>query len=69
MFPIFLIQIILVLLVVGVLLWGISRMPIDPQIYNFIRVAIVVVVAIWLIWLLASVLGVGLTPMATPRLH
>lgn len=54
-----LLQIIIVLLIVGVLLWGLSQFPIDPTIYKFIRVAIVVVVAIWLILLIAGLLGSG----------
>lgn len=59
-----LLQIIIVLLIVGVVLWGMSQFPIDPAIQKFIRVAIVVVVAIWLILLLASLLGAG--PMIVP---
>jgi hypothetical protein len=60
MFPAFLIQIVLMLLVVGVLLWGLNAIPaIDPTIKQFIKVAIIVVVAIWLIYVLAAVLGGG----------
>lgn len=66
MFPAFLIQIVLMLLVVGVLLWGLSAIPvIDPTVKQFIRVAIIVVVAIWLIYILASVLG-GASPRVWP---
>lgn len=68
MFPAFLIQIILVLLVVGVLLWGLSAIPaIDPTIKQFIRVAIIVVVAIWLIYILAGVLGSGISGLPLRR--
>jgi hypothetical protein len=66
MFPAFLIQIVLMLLVVGVLLGGLSALPaIDPTVKQFIRVAIIVVVAIWLIYVLAAVLG-GSGPAAWP---
>lgn len=59
MFPMLLIQILIVLLVVGVILWGLTQFPIDPTILKLIRVVIVVVVAIWLIYTLAAMLGVG----------
>ena len=59
MFPMLLIQILIVLLVVGVILWGLTQFPIDPTIMKLIRVVIVVVVAIWLIYVLAGMLGAG----------
>jgi len=58
MFPMFLIQIILVLLVVGILLWGLAQIPaIDATVKQFIRIAVIVVTAIWLVYVLAGVLG------------
>lgn len=55
-----LIQILIVLLIVGVILWGIQQFPIDPTIAKFVRVVVVVIVAIWLIVLLAGLLPGGL---------
>jgi hypothetical protein len=53
MFPVMLIQVILTLLVVGILLWGLGQLPvIDATIKQFIRVAIIVVTAIWLLYVL-----------------
>lgn len=58
MFPAVLLQVIIILLVCGVLLWGLQQIPaVDPAIKGFIRVAVIVVVAIWLIMLLADALG------------
>lgn len=66
-FPGGLIWIVAVLCVVGVLLWGLSQFPIDPTIYNFIRVAIIVVVAIWFIWFIAGIFGGGGAPVGLYR--
>lgn len=62
MFPMILIQALIVLLIVGVILWGVSQIPMDPTIARFIRVAVIVLVAIWLIYLLAGMLGAGPFP-------
>jgi hypothetical protein len=65
MFPPFLIQIIVVLLIVGLLLWILQQIPgIDPAIIRIIRVVIIVCVVIWLIYLLSGLLGgVGPYPL------
>lgn len=61
MFPAALIQIILVLLVVGVLLWAIDYFPaIDATIKQIIKVIIIVVVALWAIYLLFGMTAHGL---------
>ncbi len=57
MFPMVLIQLLVVLLIVGVVLWGLSQFPLDPTISKLIRVVIIVVVAIWLIYLLLGMAG------------
>lgn len=59
MFPAILLQVLLVLLVVGVVLWGISQIPMDATILRLIRVVIIVVVAIWLLYLAFGVIGTG----------
>lgn len=52
-----LITIIVVLLVVGVILWGVRRLNFDPMITNIIYVLTVIFIVVWL----AQVLfGVGL---------
>jgi hypothetical protein len=56
MFPAFLIQLIVVLLIVGLVLWGISQIPMDPTIARIIRVVIIIVVCIWLIYFLVGML-------------
>ncbi len=44
MFPAILIQVLIVLLVVGLILWAISQFPLDPQIAKVIRVVVIVAV-------------------------
>lgn len=53
-----LIVIVLVALIVGVILWGLSQLPwLDPNIKQLIRVVVVVVFAIWVILRIASMFG------------
>jgi hypothetical protein len=65
--PFMLLQILIVLLIAGVILWGIAQCPLDPTIARLIKVVIIVVVAIWLIYLLFGMLG-GM-PMGYPYPH
>ena len=63
----FLLEIIVVLLIVGVVLWAMTQFPIDATIARVIRVVIIVFVAIWLIMLLFSMVGsVGGGPSLFP---
>jgi hypothetical protein len=63
MFPAFLIQIIVVLILVGLALWIVQQIPMDPTIARIVRVVIIVFVAIWLLYLLVGVLpGSGFYP-------
>jgi hypothetical protein len=64
MFPALLLQVILVLVIVGLILWGISQFPMDPVIARVIRVVVIVFVAIWLIYLLF-----GLASGGAPLFH
>lgn len=59
MFPGLLLEIVIVLLIVGVILWGLSQFPVDPTIARVVRVVIIVFVCIWLIYLLAAMLPAG----------
>jgi ABC-type siderophore export system fused ATPase/permease subunit len=57
MFPAFLIQVLVVLIVVGLALWVVAQIPMDATIARVIRVVIIVLVAIWLIYALLGVAG------------
>jgi hypothetical protein len=54
MIPPLLIQIVVILLVAGLILWAISQFPLDATIARLIKVVIIVVICIWLISLLAG---------------
>jgi hypothetical protein len=63
MFPGALLNLLVVLLIVGVVLWGISQIPgIDGTILRIVRVVIIVFVAIYLIYFFAGMLGSGPSP-------
>jgi type IV secretory pathway TrbL component len=57
MFPAFLIQLLIVLLIAGLILWAISQFPLDPTIQRLVRVVIIVVVVIYLIYVLVPLLS------------
>jgi hypothetical protein len=61
--PGLLIQILIVLLIVGIVLWGISQFPLDPTIARLIRVVVIIVVAIYLIYALLAFLPVTTGPL------
>lgn len=50
MFPMVLIQVLVVLIIVGLILWAVSQIPMDPIIARIIRVVVVVFVCLWLIY-------------------
>lgn len=50
-------QLVVECLIAGVILWGASKLPIDGNIYNLIKVIIIVVMAIRVILALASMIG------------
>jgi hypothetical protein len=54
MFPALLLQILIMLIIVGVALWIVSIIPMDPTIRQVIRVVVIVFVAVWLISLLSG---------------
>lgn len=55
-----LISIIVALVVLGLILWAVSMLPIDPVIMQIIRVVAIVAVVIWLLRLLAPASFAGL---------
>lgn len=57
--PVFLLYIIVALIFVGVLLYVISIIPMDPAISKIIHVLVIVAVAIWVIYLLVGMLPPG----------
>jgi hypothetical protein len=57
-----LINLLVTLASVGVILWGIEQIPMDPAIKRVIRVVIIVVVCIWLLRLL-----LGFFPLEWPH--
>jgi hypothetical protein len=59
MFPGFLIEIIIVLVVIGLAMWILQQIPMDPVIARIIRVVLIVFVALWLLWLLVGMLPPG----------
>lgn len=66
MFPSALLSLLVTLLIVGVILWAIGQIPMDPAIARVIRVVVIVFVAIWLIYFLTGMLG-GVGPYPWPR--
>jgi hypothetical protein len=54
-----LINVLVVLLIVGVILWAVSQIPMDPAIAKVIRIVVVVFVMIWLIYFLAGLMVPG----------
>jgi hypothetical protein len=61
-----LIQIIAALVIVGLILWVIQQIPMDPTIARIIRVIVIVVVCLWLVMLLLSIAGGGFTLFPPP---
>jgi cytochrome b subunit of formate dehydrogenase len=54
-----LVSVLIALLIVGLVLWAITQIPLDPVIARVIRVVVIVIVCIWLIYFLAGFLPVG----------
>lgn len=62
MFPTVLVEILIVLIVVGLLLWVVEQIPMDPAIARIIRVVVIVLVCLWLISVLLGFLP-GYAPL------
>jgi heme A synthase len=52
--------VVLVVVVVGLLIWALDRVPIDPTLRQWARVVLIVIAALWLIYLVAGAAGVSL---------
>lgn len=57
MFPVFLIQLVIALVVIGLLLWVVQQIPMDPAIARIIRVVVIVLTVIWLLYVLTGAAG------------
>ena len=57
-----LIQIVLLLIVLGVIIWGIQQLlplvPLPPPFHTIINVLITVIIVLVVVWIIASLLGV-----------
>jgi hypothetical protein len=65
--PYLLLEILMVCLIAGVILWAIGQFPLPAPIGQVVRVVVIVVVAIWLIYLLFGMLGGMPYPMYPHR--
>lgn len=63
MFPGFLIEILVVLIIVGLLLWITAQIPMDATIARIIRVVVIVFVVIWLVYVLVGAMPFSQWPM------
>ena len=54
-----LIYIVIVLVIVGLALWVLSQIPMDPTIARIIRVVIIVFVCVWLLYWLVGMMPSG----------
>jgi len=50
MSPGFVIEIVVVLVIVGLLLWLLTQFPIDPTLHRIIRAVVIVFVVLWLLY-------------------
>jgi hypothetical protein len=64
MFPAFLIQIVICLIIVGLLLYVVNLLPIEPNIKQIIRVVVIVFIVIWLLYALMG--AAPMAPMSLP---
>lgn len=53
----FLIEIIVALVIVGLVLWVVQQIPMDPAIAKIIRVVVIVFVVLWLLTVFVPMIG------------
>lgn len=63
MIPMWLIQIIVVMVVAGIALWVLAQFPLDPTIARILKVVIIAAVCIWLLFVLVGLLSGGAAPL------
>lgn len=59
MFPVLLLQLVAALVIVGLILWALTQIPMDPTIAKIIRVLVIVCVGVWLVYVLLGMAGSG----------
>jgi hypothetical protein len=55
----FLFELIIALVIVGLLLWLLQMVPMDPALARIIRILVIAAVIIWLLYVLGGVLGLA----------
>ena len=55
-----LLQLVLVIVVAGILLWGLTQIPMDATLQRMARVLVIVLVALYTLLLIAGLLGVSM---------
>lgn len=55
----FLLSIVVALVIVGLILWVVEQIPVDPTIAKIIRVVVIVCVVLWLLTLVIPMIGSG----------
>ena len=63
MFPTMLLNALIILIIAGVILWAITKIPMDAVIAQVIRVVVIVIVIIWLLYFLVGLMGSGPGPV------
>lgn len=59
----FLIQIVVALAIVGLSLWVVQQVPMDPAIAKIIRVVVIVITCLWLLSYVLPLLNTGAAPV------
>jgi hypothetical protein len=59
MFPAALLNLLIILVIAGLILWAIGQIPMDATIARIIRVVVIVVICIWLIYWLVGMMPAG----------
>jgi hypothetical protein len=63
-----LLQLVVVLIVIGVLLWLVnSYIPMDPKIKSILNAVVIIAVVIWLLYILMGIFGTGSGPYIPMR--
>jgi len=63
MFPTVLLQLIVMLVIAGLILWAINQIPMDAIIARIIRVVVIVIVCIWLLYFIVGIVPTGFWTM------
>jgi type IV secretory pathway TrbL component len=53
-------EILVVIVLVGLVLWAVQRIPMDPIVQNILRVVVVVLLVVWLLRVFGLLSGINL---------